>query len=204
MVSVIVPTTGVEPDVNCIKQELQGIEHEVIVVYDRTKRGKGWALQEGFKRSKGEKIVWLDADLQIHPRHLKDYLTLNVDVVVASKLHPMSQVNYGWLRKKVTWLSTLIQRVLFNLPLRDTQTGLKVFRRKVLNREWKVKGYGFDLEVLTYAYHKGYTIVEMPVTITESKDSTVNLSGCIKTLYEILWLKWGMMRRCYYGNTKRI
>ena len=193
-VSIIIPCVGVMPNLNLLEKELEGLDYEIIVQKDRRMEGKGITLQKGFKRSKGDRIVWLDADFQVHPRHIKKFLKLNVDLIVSSKLHPKSQLQYTLPRKIITWLSCLVSRILFNLPLRDTQTGLKVFKRKVLEGEWFVKGFGHDIEVLTRAYHKGFTMVEMPVNISGSIHSTVSLKACFKTLYEMLWLKWGMIK----------
>ena len=194
-VSVIIPTTKITPSNYVLQDALKGLDYEVIIQGDPEHKGKGWALQEGFKKTKGDRIVWLDADLQINPRQIRKLLRVKEDVIVGSKLHPRSILDYTMIRRLVTCLSSLICRSLFCLPVRDTQTGLKIFSRRVLNKKWYINGYGHDIEVLLYAYHNGYTIVEMPVEIEASSVSTVTLLGCVRTLYEMLWLKWGLMRR---------
>lgn len=195
MVSIIIPTTKITPSNYALVDALKDLDYEVIIQGDPKHKGKGWALQEGFKKTKGDRIVWLDADLQISPKHIKKFLEVDADIVVSSKLHPLSKLHYIFGRKMVTFLSCLVQRLLFNLPLRDTQTGLKVFKRKVLERNWQVKGFGHDIEVLVKAYHEGKTIVEMPVQISVQGKTTVSLKGIIKTLYEMLWLKWALIKR---------
>lgn len=192
MLSVIIPTTGLVPDLDLLHKELHDIEHEVILQFDYHKEGKGITLQRAFEKTKGEKIVWIDADFQIHPHHIKKYLNVDVDVVVACKLHPCSHIKYSLVRKIITLTHATVVRILFNLPLRETQTGLKIFKRSILQKTWRVKGFGHDIEVLVWAYNQGKTIVEMPVKIEKAEKSTVNIMACIKTFYEMMWLWIGM------------
>ena len=60
-------------------------------------------------------------------------------------------------------------RALFRLPVHDTQTGLKLYRRSVLSRvlpRLVIKRYAHDLEVLVNVHRLGYTIAEAPVVVT--------------------------------------
>jgi hypothetical protein len=59
-------------------------------------------------------------------------------------------------------------RAMFGLPVRDTQTGIKLFKTEVLRRVFPrvlVKRFAFDIEVLANAHRLGYRIVEAPVTL---------------------------------------
>jgi hypothetical protein len=69
---------------------------------------------------------------------------------------------------------------LFNLPVRDTQTGLKVFRRRVLDDvlpRLLVKKFAYDVELLAAAVRFGYKVSEVPVVLEFKRD-----------------LKWGRIR----------
>ena len=91
------------------------------------------------------------------------------DIVVASKRHPVSRVEYPWVRKLYSWGYFAIVRVLFGLRLTDTQTGLKVFKREVLDAvlpKIRINDFAFDIEILAVARHLGFTrIYESPVQI---------------------------------------
>lgn len=134
--------------------------------------GKGNALREGFKHVTGDIVIFLDADLDLHPEQIPYLLRVMRDkqsnVIIGSKHHPESRLNYPLLRKALSRAYALKLKVLFNLPLRDTQTGLKIFQYEVLDNIFpKVlcKRYAFDVELLANAHHAGYRIVEAPIVL---------------------------------------
>lgn len=90
------------------------------------------------------------------------------DVVIGSKKHPESELDYPRQRKFISNIYFLLIKILFSLPIKDTQTGLKLFKHEVLKRVFPkvlVKRYAFDLELLVNIHHSGYKIVEAPVTL---------------------------------------
>lgn len=134
--------------------------------------GKGGALKEGFRSVTGDYVVFLDSDLDLHPSQLhglfKTMRNRRADVVIGSKHHPDSKLDYPGYRKFISRTYALILKVLFNLPLRDTQTGLKVFDYRVLERVFPrvlCKRYAYDLEILVNADRLGYRVVEAPVVL---------------------------------------
>lgn len=134
--------------------------------------GKGMALRTGFECSSGEIVAFLDADLDLHPSQIRRLIeTLDgdrVDIVTGSKHHPESTLDYPASRKFASWGYYLIIKTLFNLPARDTQTGLKVFRRTVLDDVFHrllVKKFAYDIEMLAVAVRFGYTVREVPVVL---------------------------------------
>lgn len=148
-------------------------EHDnVKVVHYSSNNGKGNALKEGFKAVTGDYTVFLDSDLDLHPSQLHTLFRImrdrKADVVIGSKHHPSSRLDYPAVRKLISRVYALMLKVLFNLPLRDTQTGLKVFDTGTLKRVFpKVlcKRYAYDLELLVNANRLGYKVVEAPVVL---------------------------------------
>lgn len=144
----------------------------VKVVHYSMNNGKGNALKEGFKHATGDYVVFLDSDLDLHPSQLHRLFRVmrnnRADVVIGSKHHPKSVLAYPMTRKVISRVYAGALKVLFNLPLRDTQTGLKVFNYEVLKRIFpKVlcKRYAYDLELLVNASHLGYRVAEAPVVL---------------------------------------
>lgn len=149
---------------------------KVIVKRNMENYGKGRALKKSIRYANGEYIVFLDADLDLHPGQVQtlfDILRLDeADVVIGSKLHPNSIVEYPLSRKIISYIYFLIIKVLFDLPVRDTQTGLKIFKAKVLKDVFPkitVKKFAFDLEVLAIARHLGYKIAEAPIRLKHKR-----------------------------------
>lgn len=134
--------------------------------------GKGNALKYGFRYVTGDLVLFLDSDLDIHPRQVKTFLEImeknDADVVTGSKRHPLSQIDYPMQRKILSTAYSILIKGLFDLSVRDTQTGIKLFKREVLDRVFPkvlVKRYAFDLELLVNIRHKGYRIVEAPIIL---------------------------------------
>ena len=134
--------------------------------------GKGAALRAGFEASSGELVMLLDGDLDILPEQTPWFFeamaSKNADVVVGSKRHRNSRVQYPWHRRLVSWVYFAIVRIFIGLPITDTQTGMKLFRRDVLGEALSrmlVKTYAFDLELLAIAHQRGAKIAEAPVVI---------------------------------------
>ena len=138
----------------------------------RRNGGKGAALKAGFAASTGEYVMLLDGDLDIQPQQTPWFFERmakeGADVVVGSKRHPRSVVEYPWHRRIVSWCYFTLVRIFIGLPLTDTQTGMKLFRREVLGEalaRMLVKTYAFDLELLAIARSRGAKIAEAPVVI---------------------------------------
>lgn len=134
--------------------------------------GKGRAIKKALHYISGDYVVFLDADMDLHPiqaQTLFDIMRLDkADIVIGSKFHPNSIVNYPFQRRIISLVYYLLVRILFNLPCHDTQTGLKLFKTEVLRNVLPrvlVKKFAFDLEVLVNANHLGYKIAEAPIVI---------------------------------------
>ena len=138
--------------------------------------GKGAALRRGFGCAQGSLVAFLDADLDLHPRLLfvlEDVMsTQHADVVIGSKQHPQSHIDYPLLRRAYSLGYFVLVQALFDLPLRDTQTGIKLFKREVLDYAFprlSITGYAFDLELLVLAHTAGYRITDAPVSLTSQR-----------------------------------
>ena len=134
--------------------------------------GKGAALRAGFATSTGRYVMLLDGDLDIHPKQtpyfFEEMARRGADIVVGSKRHRNSSVQYPWHRRIVSWCYFTLVRWFVGLPITDTQTGMKLFKREVLGcalERMLVKTYAFDLELLAIAANRGAKIAEAPVVI---------------------------------------
>ncbi len=145
---------------------------QITPVFLKQNGGKGAALRAGFERAEGYYVMLLDGDLDINPRQTPFFFEQmqlkHADVVIGSKRHHRSVVQYPWHRRLVSFVYFTIVRLFIGLPITDTQTGMKLFKRGVLGdalARMLVKTYAFDLELLAIAHSRGAKIAEAPVVI---------------------------------------
>ena len=134
--------------------------------------GKGAALRAGADAARGSHILLLDADLDLSPALLPRFFeTLRekgADIVIGSKMHPESRIDYPLRRRIASRVYYGLVKLLVRLPVRDTQTGMKLFRAEALHLAFDrmlAKRFAFDLEVLAIARDAGYRIAEAPVVM---------------------------------------
>lgn len=160
-------------------------------------RGKGEALRQGTQAAKGEWVLFLDADLDLPPDQITLFQTLQhvhqADAVIGSKFHPDSTVSYPLIRRVYSRGYYVLVKLLFGLPVRDTQTGMKLVRRDILSRaveKTQVEGFGFDLELLVHLAETGARMVEAPVVVNHQiKYSGIGLADVWDICRET-WRTW--------------
>jgi glycosyltransferase involved in cell wall biosynthesis len=173
--------------------------------------GKGNALICGASYSRGEYVAFLDADMDLHPEQLANFFEImkerNADAVIGSKFHPQSKVEYPVLRRMYSLAYYMLVRSLFGLPVRDTQTGIKLFKREVLDRVLPrvlVKRFAFDLELLANVHHFKYRIVEAPVTLNFQRVcSRLRLPAVWNVFLDTLAIFYRMRILRYYDRPDR-
>jgi glycosyltransferase involved in cell wall biosynthesis len=181
-----------------------------IIRYD-VNRGKGHALVCGAQAATGEMIVFLDSDMDLHPRQLSHFFRTMEETgaaaVIGCKLHPQSKVNYPASRRIVSYGYYLLTKLLFGLPVRDTQTGIKVFKRQVLADvipRILVKRFAFDIELLVNAHHLGYKIVEAPVHLHfQRKFGRIHFSDVVNIFTDTLAIFYRLNIIRYYDRFER-
>jgi glycosyltransferase involved in cell wall biosynthesis len=136
-------------------------------------RGKSYAIRYGLGKAKGDHIMFLDAGMEIDTGGIsmlmEHMIWYEADIIVGSKRHPVSQVNYTPVRKILSIGYYLIVRFMFNLNVHDTQAGIKLFRRPVVVSilpRLVEKRFCGDLEMLVVAQACGFNrIYEAPIKL---------------------------------------
>jgi dolichyl-phosphate beta-glucosyltransferase len=145
-------------------------------------RGKGRALAEGVRVSRGDYVLVTDADLSTPIEELPKLeaaLAAGAGVAIGSRAIKGSRVElsqpiYRVLMGKA--FNIIVQLVL--LPgIWDTQCGFKLFRGDIARDVFEgltTDGFGYDPEVLYLAKKKGVRIAEVPVVWRNSAPTKVN------------------------------
>lgn len=179
---------------NTYKKALTLKSKKVKVIGYKKNHGKGHAIRYGMLYANGDVIGFIDAGMDIHPTGMNMLLNhmiwYNADIIIGSKLHPASKVDYPFYRTVLSWGYRSLTQLLFGFKVRDTQVGLKFFKRKVVRKvlpKLCVKRYAFDIEILAVAHAYGYKrIYEAPVEIN-FKHNGITTRGLPTIIYHMIW-----------------
>ena len=237
-ISVLMPAynegKNLEEAVKRTMKELERLDYEIIIINDGSRdnteevakmlceqypnvylvsypenRGKGYALKQGFERSRGDIIIFLDSDLDIPPFQIHRFLRelkKGCDVVIGSKYLPGARVDYSSKRRLFSILYNTLVRILLDLNVTDTQVGLKAFRRQVLERTFSkilVKRYAFDVELLTVINMYNYQICEIPIKIEHKAfNSSINYWAIARMFIDTMAIFYRKNILNYYTGDK--
>ena len=179
-----------------IKRAMATDKRVGLISYDEN-HGKGYAVKRGIMASKSKYTAFLDADLELPPHLLQNFLDEMGDasIVIGSKMHPDSQVDYPPLRKVMSRVYFYFMKALFRLDTKDTQTGIKLFKTDVAQRIEKYcrcNGYSFDIEMLAIAAKLSrktddkIIIKEMPVVVNFSRNKSNKSKIHFKNIFEMI------------------
>ena len=145
-------------------------EHDLLrVVYHGSNHGYGAAISTGVRRALSELIVIIDADGTYPCERIPDLVEVagSVDMVVGSRTQGknpqplLRRFTKSILRAHCSWL------VGERIP--DLNSGLRVFRKSIFDRFFKILPSGFSLTTtLTVAMMRSrYSVVFVPITYAE-------------------------------------
>jgi len=123
--------------------------------------GYGGALISGFRAAEGDYVAIADADGQFHPAdfvRLLEYVE-SYDVVVGYRQDRADPPGRRLMGR--AW--SLTGSWFFNIPIRDLNCGLKVFKRSIIaDLPLQCVGPGINLEIMTHIVMAGIPIKEVP------------------------------------------
>jgi len=170
-------------------------------------RGKGYSVRHGVLESRGEWVLFTDADLSAPIDELDKLLeaarTGGATVAIGSRALDRSliTVHQSWFRENAGRLFNLLVRVLTSLPFQDTQCGFKLFEtraaREVFQRQ-RLERFGFDVEVLFIARLLGHKTIEVPVRWSHSEGTKVRmLRDSLAMFTDLVRVRWNQVRGRY-------
>lgn len=185
-------------------KEVSEIHPQVIARRNINNYGKGRALKKGVRFASGKYIVFLDADMELHPSQIQTFFDImrldEADIVIGSKMHPNSMVAYPLHRKIISFLYFTIIWFLFDLPIKDTQTGIKLFKAEVPKKIFPritIKRFAYDIELLAVAHRMGYKIAEAPIVLkSQCRWGRIGLNALYVTWWDTMaiWYRMYILR----------
>ena len=156
----------------------------------REKIGKGGAIIEGLKRADGEMVGFVDADNATKPAAFED-LIRHIgawDGIIASRWIAGARIlkRQPGTRRVASRGFNLLVKLLFQIPLRDTQCGAKLFKKAAIKKVLPSLGvtqWAFDIDLLYHLKKNGLRVAETPTVWEEPGDSHLKLK---KTIPEML------------------
>ena len=179
-------------------------------VFVKVNAGKGNALKRGFEASSGTHILLLDGDLDLSPERIPTFFDVmereKAAIVIGSKRHPDSKIDYPWNRRLSSAVYYTLVRILVGLPVSDTQVGMKLFTREALKWSFDrmlVKAFAFDLEVLSIAHAQGYRVAEAPIEMHFGKKvGCLSWTNVRQTMNDTLAIFYRLRILRYYASVE--
>lgn len=190
-VSVVIPTMNEEASIGGVLREvrdaLTGWDHEVLIVdtesrdrtreiaaklgariLDEPRRGYGRAYRTGFAAAKGGILATLDADLTYPAARIPEFAELvasgAADFVSGDRLSELDEGAMSGMHRVGNAILNATIRLLFRHPIRDSQSGMWVFRRQVLDgSSIHSMGMAFSEELKLEVIRRGFKFKEVPV-----------------------------------------
>ena len=172
-------------------------------------RGKGYSVRNGILNSRGDIVVFSDADLsspiEEMPK-LLEALAEGADVAIGSRwLRAELQTQRQSLHRQVFGrIFNGLNRIVLGLQFKDTQCGFKAFTRRAAQMILplqRIERWGFDPEILFLARKFGLRVQEVPVRWGHSGGTRINpvIDGA-RMFQEMLRIRWYDVTRKYDGR----
>ena len=175
-----------------------GSRENVRVLVNEVNRGKGYSVRRGFAEARGERLVFIDADLSLPIEGLEGMMArfdAGADVVIASRTAPGSRVEGAppAMRDLMSKVFNLAVQVVALPGVSDTQCGFKGFTAHAAKAIFSVAAsdrFGFDVEALYLARKNGFRIDELPVICRYHGGSSVNrVSDGVRMFADVLAIR---------------
>ncbi|HTY75664.1 MAG TPA: dolichyl-phosphate beta-glucosyltransferase [Candidatus Nanoarchaeia archaeon] len=181
-----------------LSQKLPYVRH----IHGEQRLGRGTALNNAFRQSQGEVLVYMDLDLATDLKYLRPLVeaitTEGYDFATGSRMLPESKVERS-LRRTISSKSfNFLVRHMLGSKLHDHQCGFKAFKRKPtlqLIGEVDARHWFWDTEILVRAQRKGYTVKEIPVEWKSGRATKVNLFKDSYNMGKQVFQLWWKLRK---------
>lgn len=161
-------------------------------------KGKGFAVNQGFLESKGDIVVFTDADFSTPIEEINKLLKAieeGYDITIGSRALNRGLIKHhqNLIRETMGRMFNLLVRLIAVRGIVDTQCGFKAFKKSSCGQifaQQRVWDFGFDVELLFLAQKQGLTIDEIPVLWYNDERSSVNpIVDSVKMLFDLLKIR---------------
>lgn len=194
-----------------VREAIASHGDRVALLLRSEKAGRGAAVIAAFKKGLEDprgyrRFVEMDADFSHHPKELPRLLEAlrDHDMVVGSRYVPGGGTSeWGTFRPLLSWLANKYVALVAGVPIRDTTSGYRAYRRAVLEEtefdRIKIRGYVVHGEMAYQAWVHGFRLGEVPIHFKNRAREASKLSSeeiyMALINFALLRFRYGMSRR---------
>ena len=177
---IVVSNGSKEENIEALKSKLEKHESTIYKIYENS--GKGFAVREGIKAANYKFNLIMDSDFSVKIDNI-DKLFSSKDnprgdfTVGSRKLIDSSVLNTPKLRILSGSIYMYLVKLLFGIPVSDTQCGFKLINREKFKNitYFKSNEFSYDVELFILADMLNLTVYEIPVEYNHNEESNVSL-----------------------------
>jgi dolichol-phosphate mannosyltransferase len=194
-------------------RELEAAHPKRVRLLDRGRKGgRGAAVLAAFRQGLADPAGYrflfeMDADFSHHPNEIPKFLEKlkTHDMVIGSRYVPGGGTSeWGVTRAALSWLANRYIALVAGIPVRDTTSGYRGYRREVLEAAQldriKITGYVVHGEMAYQAWIHGFRLGEVPIHFRNRRRAASKLSA--EEIYMAL-LNFALLRFRYGWRPKK-
>ncbi len=196
---IIIVDDGSDDNTTQEAQQSELFKERVLTVIKNPKNmGKGFSVKRGLLSSKGDYILFTDADLSTPIEELDklfNYMKNGYDIVIGSRSVEDSnvRVRQPWYRERMGKIFNFFVKLLLVGEFNDTQCGFKLLKGDIARQIaglLKIDGFCFDVEIIYLAKINGYRAKETGVAWENSPQSKVKvITSSLSMFLDLLKIK---------------
>jgi len=152
----------------------------------------GGALNEGLRRSAKDVVIYTDSDFPATEGDIKRGLAVMSDADIATA-YSLALKDASFKRIIMSKVYNFLVRLLFGLRLRDINSGLKIYKRPVLDGlDLKSRSPFIDVEIFAEALRRGFTIKQFGLIFelrTKGSSSISRIGVVLRTFRDMFAYK---------------
>lgn len=195
-----------------VREAMREFPGRVDLLQRKEKGGRGAAVIAAFTKGLADPrrydvLFEMDADFSHHPREIPKFLDklATCDMVIGSRyVEGGATSQWGFWRPALSWLANKYIAFVAGIPIRDTTSGYRAYRREVLEQtefdRIRIRGYVVHGEMAYQAWIHGFRLGEVPIHFKNRAREASKLTGA--EIYMAL-LNFALLRLRYGFRPRR-
>ena len=172
--------------------------NKIKYIFYKKNKGKGFALKKGVEVASKDWVLTCDIDFAANPINIinwinKKYIKSYKDCYFGSRNLKNSVVKFKYIRKIIGFIFSIIRNLLFNIKVKDSQCGFKLYPKKIAKKIFsKLIAYGYihDVEIFILLKKCKIKYHELPITWAHVNQGKVNIFfDSLIMLFQLIFLK---------------